>query len=198
LRITREPTVITGGTIIKRDTFVVTRYETELVKDTVIKWHEKIIKTKSEPEIIYVQKIDSVFFEKIRYKDLMLKVDKYKNNLKIFAVNENDSLIKEYFFPNVYNNFTAVSATGNIVVKTSDFEWSGLNTSLSFQRQLKSDISWSNLFNESFFAAATVKSGITFKDKLSLNLVGVIPVTAGNTGWTSLSAGLELSYKILK
>ena len=90
------------------DTTTRTRYEKEIKKDTVIKWYDKIKWKQSPPEKIYYQKVDSVFQEKIKYKDLMLKVDKHGEDLKIFAINENDSIIKEYYFK-VNDDFIATS-----------------------------------------------------------------------------------------
>lgn len=113
--------VVTPGTVIIHDTTTIVRYDTEVQRDTIIKWYEKIIKVEREPEKIYIQKIDSVFLEKIKYHDLMLKVDKKGNTLKIFAVNEKDSTLKEYFFHGIYNNFTATSATGKIFVTKNKF-----------------------------------------------------------------------------
>jgi ATP-dependent RNA circularization protein (DNA/RNA ligase family) len=113
---------ITPGTVIIHDTTTVIRYNNEIRRDTVIKWYERIVTKQSDPVIIYKQKVDSVFLERIRYQDVMLKLEKRGKNLKIFAVNEKDSTLKEYFFDDVYSNFTATSAVGNIFVKSNRYE----------------------------------------------------------------------------
>ena len=187
---------VSPATIIIHDTTTITRYESELKRDTVIKWYEKIIRVEREPEKIYIQKIDSVFLEKIKYFDVMLKVDKKGNTLKIFAVNEKDSTLKEYYFNGIYNNFTATSATGKIFVKTNKFEWSGINLQLecnaplSFLRKQKSSDFWQP---DLFRYYVSLSTGITYKNTLTLNaLAHYDPIIK------QPFIGLQLNYKIIK
>lgn len=181
---------ISPATIIIHDTTTVVRYETELKRDTVIKWYERIITVHREPEKIYVQKVDSVFLENLKYKDMMLKIDKKGSTLKIFAVNENDSTLKEYYFENVFSNFTATSAHNNIFVKTNLFKWTGINLSADAfipvnNTSLKTlpPLRW----------RTRISSGISFKDRLSLSGFSEYSFMDNKT-----NIGLELNYKIIR
>jgi len=171
------------GTITVHDTTVITRYEKELVRDTVIKWYEKIVWRNVLPEIIYQQKIDSVFVETIKYKDLMLKIEKKGNSLKIFAVNINDSLIKEYNFADVGQDFIATSTTGNIFVKSKKFYFYGIEPFANYSLDNIKDWKGGN-FN---IGIRTGIEGFNFALKPYINY---------NTQYKDLRAGLELSYKL--
>jgi hypothetical protein len=149
------------NTVFLQDTTILTRYEDELKKDTVIKWYEKISNKKSESEKIYFQRIDTVFIEKSKELDLMLQVKKENNKLIIKAINQNGKIIKEYIYDNVYKNFTAVSQKDNIYVNSKIFYWNRLNTILNAQ--------WS-MFNEKRLDLNFgLETGINFKDKIDLN-----------------------------
>ena len=113
--------------VITIDTLVQTRVETEMIKDTVIKLVERVIYKNVTPEKEYTQRADTVFLTQTKYLDFMLKVRKRGDKLVIHALNKNDSLIKEYVYDNVSNDFTATSATGNIFVKSKNFDWNGID-----------------------------------------------------------------------
>ncbi|MBI5401853.1 MAG: hypothetical protein HY959_00490 [Ignavibacteriae bacterium] len=122
-----------SGTKIIHDTTLLTRYEKEIKKDTVIKWHERIVQKKSEPETIYYQRIDTVFTEKVLNYDLMLQVNKDDDKLIIKAVNNEGRILKEYIYDNVYDNFSVKSQKNNLFVKSSKFKWSGINAALNIK-----------------------------------------------------------------
>jgi len=150
-----------NGTYIYRDTSLIARYEKDIGKDTVIKWHEKIIYKKSEPEIVYYQKTDTVFIEKIKTFDLMLQVRKKDNKLIIKAVNPEGMILKEYLFDNVNNDFVVTSRAKNLFVKSARFKWEGINTLLNmnypFSKDYKTDYS------------TGIGTGFSFNSKLKLN-----------------------------
>lgn len=115
-----------GSTLIIHDTLVVDRYKELVKKDTVIKWYEKIIWKESEPKVIYVQKVDSVFIEKVKGYDVMLRVEKAGDKLKIIAFNQSGKILKEYIYDNIGNSFIAVSQDSNIFIKSKKVEFNGI------------------------------------------------------------------------
>jgi hypothetical protein len=154
-----------SNTIIEKDTTILTRYEKELKKDTIIKWYEKVIYKKSEPEKIYLQKIDTLFIEKVKKLDLMLQVKKENNKLIIKAINQNGKTLKEYIYDDVYTNFTAVSQKDNIYVNSKMFYWNRINSILNLQ--------WS-IFNEKKLNVNFgLETGVNYKNKIDLN-TGII------------------------
>lgn len=142
------------------DTNTVIKYEKELSKDTVIKWYEKIIYRKSEPDIVYYNRLDTLKIKEIQYKDLMLKVNKENNRLRIYAVNENDSLIKELIFDNVGNNFVASSVVNNIIVKTQKIYFNKIEPYFQFKYNIKD-------YNKIYDFG--VKSGINYMNKIYIS-----------------------------
>ncbi|MCX6163207.1 MAG: hypothetical protein NTV87_17945 [Ignavibacteriae bacterium] len=154
-----------GNTIIIHDTTVVTRYEREVKRDTVVKWYERITSRKPEPEYIYVQKTDSVFSEKFKSYDFMLKVDKAGDMLIIKALNEKDSLIKEYIWSEVGRDFILTSQHKNISLKTQKLYWTGVTSRFA----LRGDIRTLKDINECDYTAG-LNTGISYMDKLTLTL----------------------------
>ncbi len=106
---------------IVRDTNLVSRYEQEHKTDTVLRFADRILYRKQNPEIIYVQKTDTVFTEKIISTDLPLRIEKSRDELNIKAVNLKDSTLKEYVFRDVSRDFTAFTSNEGINVKSRNF-----------------------------------------------------------------------------
>ena len=77
--------------VIVIDTLVQERVITELSRDTVIKWYEKVVWKNVTPEKEVTQTADTVFVETVKYLDLMLKVDKKGDKVIIYAFNENNN-----------------------------------------------------------------------------------------------------------
>jgi hypothetical protein len=147
--------------LILTDTSLLTRYREELKKDTAIKWYEKIINKKPEPDIVYVQKTDTVFIETTKDIDLMLQVKKSDNKLIIRAVNQNGGILKEYIYEDVYNNFSATSKKENIYVKTEKIYWNGLNSIINLQ--------WPIFNKRKPFCNFGLESGINYKNAIQIN-----------------------------
>lgn len=144
-----------------RDTNLRVRYEYETNRDTIIKWYEKILYKSTKPEIVYYQKTDTVFIEKIKELDLMLQIERQNRKLKIKAVNQKGYTIKEYVFDDVNSNFTAVSQKENIFVKSKKFEWNRVNSIFNLQ--------WSLLNSKKLFYNFGIETGINYKNKIDLN-----------------------------
>lgn len=147
-------------TIIIHDTAVVTRYQTELKRDTVVKWFEKIVYKNSEPKYIYHQKTDTVFRDKVKTLDVMLKVNKSKNKLNIYAYDNNNMLLKEYVYYDVAPEFTATSVTGDIKVKSKLFYFSP-----AVFTRFETDY----ILNDKQLSAG-IKSRLSYKDIVQLEL----------------------------
>jgi hypothetical protein len=130
-------------TIIRHDTTLITRYKTEIKKDTIIKWYQKIVYKKANPDTIYFQKTDTAFIESTDKMDLMLQVKKERDKLFIKTVNKEGNILKEYVYKNIYDNFSLISLKDNIYVKTGKFEWLGIygefNAGFSFDNFKETD-----------------------------------------------------------
>jgi hypothetical protein len=144
-----------------KDTNVLVRYENEIRRDTIIKWYDKIIYKKSEPEKIYYQKIDTLFIEKTKDLDLMLQVKKENKKLIIKAVNQNGKILKEYVYDDVSNDFTAISQKENIFVKSRNFYWNSINPIFNLQ--------WSMLKKNKPDYNFGLETGINYKEKIEIN-----------------------------
>jgi len=113
-------------TVYLYDTTIVTHYENKLITDTVVKWYEKILFQKVKPDTVKWMRVDTVFLEKVKTMDVMIRVEKKGNILLITAVNQEGKKIKEYVYDRVYDNFIAVSQDSNISIKTQHWYWNGL------------------------------------------------------------------------
>lgn len=196
----RSDYVSTPGVIIRSDTTIITKYETAAA-DTVVKWYDRIIYSHPPADTVYIQKVDSVFIQQTRWKDVMLSVKKSKDKLTVFAINEYDSLLKEYSFSNIGNSFTALSTYHNVLVESSDFEWTGLNLSLSAlvsPDQLSTNnyqLSTNNyqLSTDNYQLLTQIESGLQYKSRITLSALAQYDL---RTAVPSL--GLKLSYKLIK
>ena len=150
-----------NDTLIIHDTTTITRYETQLQKDTVTKWYERITIKESKPTVIYQQKIDTVFLEKVKSYDLILGIYKKGTNLRVFALNKDKMLLKEELFEDVYNNFTAFSAEDKVVVKSQRFYWNGLEAGYEHKRPVN-DL-------KTYVHSIDLMTGINYIDRLSLD-----------------------------
>lgn len=172
--------------IIVIDTLVQERIKTELSRDTVIKWYEKVVWKNVTPEKEVTQTADTVFVETVKYLDLMLKVDKKGDKVTIFAYNENNKLVKEFTFDGVGDNFTATSQTGNVFVKSKKIDWNGIDlvTSSGIRRNNEG----TRYFKDWDFG---LKSGVNFYNKVDLNAYWLYSTDK------DFQLKAELSYKIV-
>lgn len=150
-----------------------TQLNQETARDTVIKWYERIIYKQSDPEIIYVQKIkrdtihrtDSILITRYRSYDLITKLDKKDNSIIVKTYNDRDSLLKEYTFTNVYNDFTITSQTNNLFVKSNKFQWDGINGFMSAEAKDNQTKGKPILYNLDYRVG--LSTGYTFQNKYS-------------------------------
>ena len=171
--------------VIVIDTLVQERIRTELSRDTVIKWYEKVVWKNVTPEKEVTQTADTVFVETVKYLDLMLKVDKKGDKITIFAYNENNKLVKEFTFDGVGDNFTATSQTGNIFVKSKKVDWNGVD--LVTSSSIKKTSEGTTYFKDWDFG---IKSGVNFYNRVDLNAYWLY-------SQKDIQIKAELSYKIV-
>lgn len=141
------------------DTTVLERYQQRI--DTVTTTLQKIAFQESEPSIVFVDKVRTEFIERTKDQDLMLGFEKRGSNLRIFAVNQNDSLLKEALYENVYNDFSAYSADKRIHVESRKWYFNGVNLSYTQERPIN------NL--KTFEHSVEVMTGINYKNMYYLD-----------------------------
>jgi hypothetical protein len=149
------------------DTTIVERFNTEIKRDTVVKWYEKIVTKENKPEVVYYNTVDSIFIAQFKDHDVILQVKKTGSDLYIYALNENGKLLKQYVYHDVGNNFTSTSQANNVFVKSQLWYWDGITnyieTSLPFEKVGKD-------FYNSLNYKAGIETGINYKNKLDLKL----------------------------
>lgn len=153
---------IGGETIVVNDTVTVTRYEERLRVDTTIKFIDRVVWKEVPAKIVIQQKIDSVFIERIKSFDFMLGLEKKNTRLRVFAVNLQDSLIKERYFENVGNDFTVYSKARGVFVKSKRFYWEGL--------QLQGSYSFKNLKYDGGTVPVGLRTGINYMGRAGLEV----------------------------
>jgi hypothetical protein len=154
-------------TVYIRDTTILTRYQRELQKDTVVKWYQKPFYKIQNADTVYLQKIDTVFIDKIKNLDVMIKVDKHKDRLVIKAVNQNGKILKEYIYYDIGRDYTVSSVDSNLTLKTKRFYWSGVSLIVeSALSRRNPDLSGQHTNKINFEIG--LQSGINYKDKYEL------------------------------
>lgn len=157
----------TSNTVFIHDTTIVERFNTEIKRDTVVKWLEKVVTQENKPEVVYFDRVDSVFIVQFKDHDVMLSVKKQGNDLYIYALNENGKLLKQYVYHDVGNSFTATSQANNIFVKSQIWYWDGFNTYIETSLNFKNI---SKDFYEKLDYKLGLETGINYKSKLDLKL----------------------------
>lgn len=180
-----------GQTVVEYDTMLVDKLVYKTERDTVIKWYERIVYQKSEPEKIFVKDVDSVFIEKWRNHDVMLSVTKRGSQLDIFALNEIGQVLKRYTYEDVQRDFTVTSQEDNLFVKSKNWYWespevfAGIGTSRSTYENL--DVKKLQL--KQFDYRGGIRTGLNYKDKIGIELEGI---TDTDLNW---QAFINLKYK---
>jgi len=112
--------------LYKRDTVTVVEY-----KD-VIKYRDKFIYktiyTNVTPLVPSAEVVhDTTFINSVKYRDMILSLEKQRKKIIVFGWNENDSLLKKYEFENVGNEFVAYADSGAVRIDKKRVEWTGLD-----------------------------------------------------------------------
>lgn len=146
------------------DTNIVSKYNIEIKRDTVYKIIDRIVAKKEKPEKIYIQKIDTIFIDKIKNYDLPLRIEKSNSQLKIQSININDSLLKEYIYKDVTKDFILTSVKNNLQLKTQNFYFYKPEIGINYQY---------NLRDKKNNYSLTLESGISFRERITLNAVSI-------------------------
>jgi hypothetical protein len=159
--------------IYVHDTNIVNHYDTLFKEIKVPAFIDRIIYKYSDPVIVREQKVDTVFLERIKYLDLMLTLKKAKDKVSIIAVNEKGKVIKEYEFEGIGNNFTAVSDSGNILMRSCNMEWNGVSWFANMTSNFNKDSIRTPNLQMGF------ETGVTFFNKIKID-PGIIYDFRGN------------------
>ncbi len=168
-------------TLIIHDTAIITRYEKEVKRDTIIKWFEKIKYLRNTPAEIHYQKSDSNIIEDLKAKDLIFKIDKKNDELIIKALNQKDEKIKEYRFDDAVRDFTLVSQNDNVFLKSKNYYFDGIEIGLgySFYKEKKFNLN--------------ITTGINWRERLYLKALASYDLNS-----KTLNAGVSLGIKLIK
>jgi len=148
-------------TLVKADSNTFERYEQRIdtIQNTIIKtlWEKQ-----NDPEVIIQEKITYRDVEKFRDYDLSLGFKKSGTTLTIYAVNLNDSIVKEVTYEDVFSNFEAWSANDKVIVKSQKFSWNGINVGFEHNRPVTD-------LKNSYQNKIDLTTGLKYKDKYSLD-----------------------------
>ena len=150
-------------TVVMHDTLTLERYNLRIdtLQNNILK---KIFQNQEVPVYIYQEKIKEI--EKYRDYDLILGMEKKGTTLRLFALNQNDSLIKEEIFENVFSNFTAWSANDKIIVKSNKFHWSGVNLGYEHSRPIN-DL---QNINNTVGNKVDIMKGVTYIERYNISV----------------------------
>jgi len=167
--------------LVIHDTAIVTRYEKEVKRDTIIRWFERLKYIRNKPEEIHYQKADSNIIESFKEKDLIFKIDKKADELIIKTLNQRNEKIKEYRFDDAGGDFTLISQTNNIFLKSKNFYFDGIDINIGYDiykdKKLYLDIT----------------SGINWRERVHLRAL-----TGYDLNKKVLNAGINIGIKIIK
>lgn len=175
-------------TLYIHDTSIVERVITNT--DTVIKWYEKIIYKQTVADVVYFQKVDTIFLKQAAKLDLVMKLVKKGDRVDAYTINFNDTLLKQSIFTNVGNDFSLTSQAGKVFVKSKLFYWNGLSAYISYGGTLDK-----NLFTKFYPQSIRpgIKTGWNYMDKFHTDIL-----LSYNISELNFNTELNLSYKFLK
>ncbi|MCE1164988.1 MAG: hypothetical protein LWX07_06265 [Bacteroidetes bacterium] len=163
---------------VRFDTNLVSRYSAEQRRDTVFKWTDRIVYKNPKPEVVYVQKTDTVFLGGLKNYDFPLRIEKTGGALDIKAVSFRDSVLKEYVYSNISGDFTVTAKDGGLQVKSRNFLIE------------KPCLSLRTLYipaEKKFHYEVSAETGVSFREKLSL---------LGGCGYTTSDKNIFLTMSI--
>lgn len=149
-----------AGYSVLRDTSIVTRYQRELGRDTIYRFTDRIIYRNLKPDVVYVQKIDTIFSEKISGYDLPLRLEKSGSEMILKAVNIKDSVLKEYAYRDIGKDFSVTSVRGGFKIRSKNFYFDRPELSLR-TAYLPGD--------KSAGYELSAETGVSFRDKISIH-----------------------------
>lgn len=146
------------------------------------------------PDYVHAEEIhDTAFINSIKYKDMILTLQKGRKYIEVFGWNEHDSLLKKYRFENVGTEFNVWADSGAIRVDEKWLTWKGIDAVgrgiFTVSKQYLKDVSGPFIEDRNYYAG--LKTGITLFDKIGID--GGAYYDFNNRG---LKLETEISYKL--
>jgi hypothetical protein len=159
--------------LIIHDTTLVEKWENKIASDTVFTLIDKIIYKEVPAKVVTFQKIDTVFIKKVEKLNTFLDVSKEKDSLKVFTVNINNSLAREFTFLSTLPEFRLIAKNDDVLYaeKRNILEFEGIKIGGSlfyeindlkpkYNIEVKTGIVFLKKFNLEAFLSTEIKSGI--------------------------------------
>jgi hypothetical protein len=101
--------------LIIHDTTLVEKWESKIARDTIFKFIDKIIYKEIPATVLTYQKIDTVFIRKVEKLNTLIDVSKENDSLKVFTVNIDKSVAREFTFPSNLPEFRLVAKNDDVL-----------------------------------------------------------------------------------
>jgi hypothetical protein len=179
-----------------------------------IEYRDKLIKIKqpsligsafshsSNPDVVYEvsydstdnKTYDSVFVkevvEKLPQTDVMILVDKSKDELNITTINQKRKVVRKYYFTGISNSFTAISDTNSVLVNTDNFELNGISAYINLHSPFNLDSIKAPRVNAGIETGITAFNRLRIEPGIQYNFLG------GKFDLNNFQINLKTSYKI--
>jgi hypothetical protein len=179
-----------------------------------IEYRERLIKIKqptfidnafshsSSPDVVYEasydstgnKTYDSIFVkevvEKLPKTDVMLMVDKSKDELNITTINQKKKVLRKYIFTGIGNSFTAASDTNNVIVRTDNFELNGISLYMNLHSPFNLDSIKAPSVNVGIETGITAFNRLRIEPGIQYNFLG------SKLDLNNFQINIKTSYKI--
>lgn len=147
---------------------------------------KKIYIDRVKPEIIYVNKIDTIRLREFIKQDLIFRTEKRGDRLIIQAVNIDGGVIKEFVYDNVQRDFIAISKPqGGMDIRTKKFYFNGVSLSGGYH--------FKNTDYKTGSPVIGLKTGWNYKDRLS-----IVPGASYDIKNKDYLVSLDMELKFIK
>lgn len=157
-------------TIIIHDTLVVDRYNENVRVDTVVRWYEKPVYKQVQPDVIYTQKVDTVFKLHVDSLEVMLRLEKKGDEIIVTAYDKLGSKLDEIHYKGIGRDFIATSQPHGVFIKAKKFYSSGFRLFGNYQLPVNSALRWDSWSAGTYEFGA--KDGLSYLDKINGNIFG--------------------------
>jgi hypothetical protein len=161
--------------LIIHDTTLVEKWESKIAKDTVFTFIDKIIYKEIPAKVITYQKIDTIYLKKVERLNTLLDVSKEKDSLKVFTVNINKSLAREFTFPSTLPEFRLIAKNEDVLYaeKRNILEFEGIKiggalfyeineVKPKYNIEVKTGVGLFRKMNVELFFNSEMRTGINF------------------------------------
>ena len=156
----------------------------------------------SSPDVVYEasydstnnKACDSIFVKEVVGKlpqtDVMLMVDKSKDELNITTINQKKKVLRKYIFTGIGNSFTAASDTNNVIVRTDNFELNGLSAYVNLHAPFNLDSIKAPNVNVGIETGITAFNRLRIEPGIQYNFLG------SKFDLNNFQINIKTSYKI--